>query len=83
MTPEERCELINRVSTWVYDQSESFAVDNLGVGLAYLTWAIAGLHDAAPFDAGIDNVMYRRFIKVLKANTRVWDILIKEGFILT
>ena len=38
-THEERCNLIARVASWCFDNTESWEPDNIGTGLAYLFWA--------------------------------------------
>ena len=52
MNAEQRLELIRRVADWCYDQTESWMPDRIGLGLAYLFWAIAA-GDGQPFDTTI------------------------------
>ena len=41
MNAEQRLELIRRIADWCYDNTESWTHDRIGLGLAYLFWAIA------------------------------------------
>lgn len=84
MKAEERCALVNRVAEWVQDNTECWREQNIGVGLAYLFWAIADEADAAPFETCKDTIgdFYKPLIDLLKANPNgLWDELVREGFI--
>lgn len=82
LTAEQRLELIRRVADWCYDQTESWAPDRIGLGLAYLFWAIAA-DDGQPFDATIGpKVEYAELVRILKDNPNgLWDELKAIGAI--
>jgi uncharacterized protein CbrC (UPF0167 family) len=85
LVAEQRCELIRRVADWVYDNTESWEPDNIGLGLAYLFWAIADSADAAPFDATFDGTgdFYEELLGILDSNPNgLLKELIDGGFIL-
>ena len=68
MSAEQRLELIRRVADWCYDNTESWAPDRIGLGLAYLFWAIAA-NDGQPFDTTIGpKNEYAELVRILKAN---------------
>ena len=68
MNAEQRLELIRRVADWCYDNTESWAPDRIGLGLAYLFWAIAA-NDGQPFDTTIGpKNEYAELVRILKAN---------------
>ena len=76
MNAEQRLELIQRAADWCYDQTESWAPDRIGLGLAYLFWAIAA-GDGQPFDTTIGpQDEYAELVKLLKSNPNgLWDQL--------
>lgn len=82
MNAEQRLELIRRVADWCYDQTESWAPDRIGLGLAYLFWAIAA-GDGQPFDTTVGlQDEYAGLVKILKANPNgLWDELKAIGAI--
>ena len=82
MSAERRLELIQRVADWCYDNAESWAPDRIGLGLAYLFWAIAA-DDGQPFDTTIGpQDEYAELVKLLKANPNgLWDELKAIGAI--
>ena len=77
MNAEQRLELIQRVADWCYDHTESWAPDRIGLGLAYLFWAIAA-DDGQPFDTTIEpKDEYAGLVKLLKANPNgLWNELV-------
>ena len=84
-TPEARCALIDRVADWVNDNAETWGPGNIGLGLAYLFWAIADAADAAPFDATFDGTgdFYEELLGILDSNPNgLLKELIDGGFIL-
>ena len=83
MNAEQRLELIRRVADWCYDQTESWAPDRIGLGLAYLFWAIAA-NDGQPFDTTIGPTEeYAELVKLLKGNPNgLWNELEAAGAIL-
>ena len=83
MNAEQRLEMIRRVADWCYDNSESWASDRIGLGLAYLFWAIAA-DDGQPFDSTIGpKDQYAALVKLLKSNPNgLWDELVATGAIL-
>ena len=82
LTAEQRLELIRRVADWVYDRTESWAPDRIGLGLSYLLWAIAA-DDGQPFDTTIGpKDEYAELVRILKANPNgLWDQLVAIGAI--
>ena len=76
MNPGQRLKLIRRVADWCYDQTESWAPDRIGLGLAYLFWAIAAA-DGQPFDTTIGpQDEYAELVQLLKSNPNgLWDEL--------
>ena len=82
MNADQRLELIRRVADWCYDQTESWAPDRIGLGLAYLFWAIAAA-DGQPFDSTIGpKDEYAELVMLLKANPNgLWDQLVTIGAI--
>ena len=76
LAAEQRLELIRRVADWCYDSTESWAPDRIGLGLAYLFWAIAA-NDGQPFDTTIGpQDEYATLVKLLKGNPNgLWDEL--------
>ena len=83
-TAAERCDLISRTAEWVSDNTEAWSEENVGVGLAYLFWAIADRADGAPFETDTDAVgaFYEPLLDILKANPNgLWDELVGGGFI--
>ena len=83
LAAEQRLELIRRAADWVYDRTESWAPDRIGLGLAYLFWAIAA-DDGQPFDTTIGpKEEYAELVRILKANPNgLWDELIAIGAII-
>lgn len=83
LSAEERCALIDRVSRWCFDNTESWELDDIGTGLAYLSWAIAA-DDGEPFDCmtGLMPDYYGKFRELLQSNPNgLWQELLEEGFI--
>ena len=82
MNAEQRLELIRRVADWCYDQTESWAPDRIGLGLAYLFWAIAA-GDGQPFDTTIGpEEQYSELVRLLKSNPNgLWSELKAIGAI--
>ena len=82
MNAEQRLELMRRVADWCYDQTESWAPDRIGLGLADLFWAIAA-DDGQPFDTTIGpQDEYAEPVKLLKSNPNgLWDELKAIGAI--
>ena len=81
MTSNQRVDLLNRVARWCYDQTESWQGHSIGMGLAYLFWAIAA-NDGQPFDTTIYPEQYAELIKILKSNPNgLWDELVAIGAI--
>lgn len=82
MTAEQRLELIRRIADWCYDQTESWAPDRIGLGLAYLFWAIAA-GDGQPFDTTISPMdEYAELVRILKSNPNgLWGELVAIGAI--
>ena len=82
MNEEQRLELIRRVADWCYDNTESWAPDRIGLGLAYLFWAIAA-DDGQPFDTTIGpKEEYAELVRILKANPNgLWNELVAIGAI--
>ena len=82
MSAQERIDLINRTARWCFDNTESWAVQNIGTGLAYLCWAIA---DSGTFDISLEaggHGTYEELIRLLKANPNgLWETLVEGGFI--
>ena len=83
MNAEQRLELMRRVADWCYDQTESWVPDRIGLGLAYLFWAIAA-GDGQPFDTTIGpQDEYAELVKLLKSNPNgLWDELVAVGAII-
>ena len=84
-THEERCNLIARVASWCFDNTESWEPDNIGTGLAYLFWAIASPGRVVPFDATLENSggTYDELIRILKDNPNgLFEELVEGGFII-
>ena len=83
LTAEQRLELIRRVADWCYDNTESWVPDRIGLGLAYLFWAIAA-EDGQPFDTTIGSEdEYAELVKLLKSNPNgLWSELKAAGAIL-
>ena len=83
LAAEQRLELIRRIADWCYDQTESWVPDRIGLGLAYLFWAIAA-DDGQPFDTTIGpEEQYAELVLVLKANPNgLWDELTAIGAII-
>ncbi len=83
-THEERCNLIDRVASWCFDNTQSWEFDHIGEALAYLFWAIAsprsgGALDASPEHSGD----YDRFVDLLKTNPNgLFEELVEGGFII-
>ena len=82
LAAEQRLELIRRVADWCYDNTESWALGRIGLGLAYLFWAIAA-DDGQPFDTTIGpKEQYAELVKLLKANPNgLWGQLVDIGAI--
>ena len=83
LSAEERCALIDRMSTWCFDNSESWELDDIGTGLAYLSWAIAA-DDGKPFDFMSKEIpdYYKKFKELLQRNPNgLWRELLDRGFI--
>ena len=71
MKPKDRIDLINDVADFIYNETESFEHDNIGVTLAYLLWAIAA-------DTSIDgNEFECPTVELLKSNQELW-LRVKE-----
>ena len=83
MNAEQRLELIRRIADCCYDRTESWAPARIGLGLAYLFWAIAA-DDGQPFDTTIGPTEeYAGLTKLLKSNPNgLWDELKACGAIL-
>ena len=84
-TPEARCALIGRVADWVNDNAETWGPGNVGLGLAYLFWAIADAADAAPFDSTwtATEGFYDELVRILELNPNgLLKELVDGGFIL-
>ena len=82
-TAQERIDLIDRVCTWCFDNTESWGIDEIGTGLAYLSWAVAA-DDGEPFDFLTKEVpdYYRKFKELLQSNPNgLWQELLDCGFI--
>ena len=79
---EERCALADRVADRCHGQTESWAPDRIGMGLAYLFWAIAA-DDGQPFDTTIGpEDEYGELVKLLKSNPNgLWSELKAIGAI--
>ena len=80
---EKRLDLINRVSQWCFDNTESWELDDIGTGLAYLQWAVAA-DDGEPFDFMSKTVpdYYKRLKELLQSNPNgLWRELLDGGFI--
>ena len=82
MNDEQRLELIRRVADWCYDQTESWAPDRIGLGLAYLFWAIAAA-DGQPFVTTTGPVQQdSELVRLLKSNPNgLWSELKAIGAI--
>ena len=82
LTAEQRLDLISRVADWCYDQTESWAPHRIGLGLAYLFWAIAA-DDGQPFDTTIGpEEQYSELVRLLKSNPNgLWSELKAIGAI--
>lgn len=77
---QDRLDLINRVARWCYDNTETWNDERIGVGLAYLLWAIADPREAFEDPGGY----YDKLVKVLKSNPNgLYEELIKKGVIVT
>ena len=84
-TPEQRCDLANRVAQWCFDNTNSWEQDNIGTGLAYLLWSITGSDKICAFDATLENSggTYDELVKVLKANPNgLAEELVEGGFLI-
>ena len=83
MNAEQRLELIRRVADWCYARTESWSPGRIGLGLAYLFWAIAA-GDGQPFDTTIGpQDEYAELVKLLKSNPNgLWDELVAAGAII-
>ena len=81
-TPEARCALIDRVADWVSNNAETWGPGNIGLGLAYLFWAIAA-DDGQPFDTTIGpEEQYSELVRLLKSNPNgLWSELKAIGAI--
>ena len=83
LTADDRCALISRVAKWCFSNTESFELDSIGTGLAYLSWAVAA-DDGEPFDFLTKEVpdYYRKFKELLQSNPNgLWQELLDCGFI--
>ncbi len=82
LTAEQRLELIRRVADWLYNRTESWVPDRIGLGLAYLFWSIAA-DDGQPFDTTIGpEKQYSELVMLLKTNPNgLWDQLVAIGAI--
>lgn len=81
LSNKERVDLINRVARWCYDQTESWQEQYIGVGLAYLFWAIAA-NDDQPFDTTVMPEEYADLVAILKSNPNgLWDEIRSIGAI--
>lgn len=83
LSAEERCALIDRVSRWCFDNSECWELDDIGTGLAYLSWAIAA-DDGEPFDFLTKELpgYYAKFRELLQSNPNgLWAELVEREFI--
>lgn len=86
MTAQEKVDLANRVARWCFDNTNSWEFDNIGLGLAYLLWAITDSDSIVPFDAtkADSRGMYDKLIEVLRANPNgLLDELIEKGVVVT
>jgi len=83
-THEERCDLIARVASWCFDNTESWELNHIGEALAYLFWAIASPRSGDALDASPEHSGdYDRFVDLLKTNPNgLFEELVKEGFII-
>jgi len=84
-THEERCALLDRVALWCLDSTESWELNNIGTGLAYLFWAITSPGRVAPFDATLENSggTYKTLVRILKDNPNgLFEELVEGGFII-
>ena len=83
-TAQERIDLIDRVCTWCFDNTESWGIDEIGTGLAYLAWAIAA-DDGEPFDFMAKELpgYYAKFKQLLQSNpTGLFRELVEKGFVI-
>ncbi len=82
MNPAQRLSLIHRTADWCWDHTESWSPRRIGVGLAYLFWAIAA-DDGQPFDTTIGPPgEYAELVNILKANPNgLWEELVAMGAI--
>ena len=84
ITHEARCALISRIAAWCFDNTESWEEYNIGVGLAYLFWAISSPNRVEPFDATLENSggAYAAFVRILERNPNgLLKDLVDGGFI--
>ena len=83
MNADQRLVLIRRVADWCYDQTEIWSPGRIGLGLAYLFWAMAA-DDGQPFDTTIGpQDEYAELVKLLKSNPNgLWDELVAAGAII-
>lgn len=81
LSAQERVDLINRVARWCYDHTESWQEQYIGVGLAYLFWAIAA-NDGQSFDTSVMPEEYDDLVAILKSNPNdLWNELQSIGAI--
>jgi hypothetical protein len=81
LSAQERVDLINRVARWCYDNTESWQEQYIGVGLAYLFWAIAA-NDGQPFDTSVMPDEYVDLVANLKSNPNgLWNEICSIGAI--
>ena len=82
MTAQEKVDLANRVARWCFDNTNSWEFGNIGLGLAYLLWAITDNNNLDPFDAtqSSSGGIYDTLIEVLRVNPNgLLDELIEKG----
>jgi hypothetical protein len=65
LTPNEKAALVDRIGQWCHDNTESWQHDNIGVGLAYLFWAICG-----GFEFDFDSELWKPLLTLLKKNKK-------------
>ena len=83
LSAQERCDLIDRICDWCFDNTESWELDDIGTGLAYLTWVIAA-DDVEPFDFMTKELpgYCAKFKELLRSNPNgLWQELIEGEFI--
>lgn len=84
MIAEDRINLIDRIYSWLFDNTESWLQAGLwfNVGLNYLIWSIAA-GDGTGLDTTSEQTEYKSLVDMLRANPNgLLEELIQHGYII-